>query len=62
MNYLIKIKKITDKMIYKSHSLLFGHRWNYGDTWVDKRGWLVQSCECGKKRLYNIITKEEIKL
>lgn len=54
------MKKWIDRMIWKSHCLLFGHKWA-NDRLGDKDGWVQQSCECGAKRIYNTITKEEKK-
>ena len=54
------MKKWIDKLIYKSHCLLFGHKW-CNNGLPDKDGWMKQWCECGAKRMYNIITKEEKK-
>lgn len=53
-----QIKKRIDRMIYKSHCLLFGHKWSSGDGLCDGDGWVRQRCECGATRMYNVISKE----
>lgn len=52
------MKKWIDRLIWKSHCLLFGHKWA-DDGLCKADGWVSQTCECGKKRMYNIITHEE---
>ncbi len=49
------MKNWLNKLIIKSHCILFGHKWCCNGL-PDGNGWEEQICECGAKRLYNVIT------
>lgn len=52
------MKKSIDRLITRIHCLLFGHKW-CDDTLPDGNGIVKQSCECGAKRLYDVVKKVE---
>lgn len=52
------MKKRIDRLIWKLHCRMFGHKWA-DDRLCTSDGWVPQSCECGAKRMYNLITHEE---
>lgn len=54
------MKNWLNKIINKSHCILFGHEW-CNKHLPDGNGWVEQFCPCGAKRLYNVITKTATK-